>query len=89
MTLEDQHTDRKSLRTVAGKTADWEALAQDCVCFANGAGGSLSRWHSKAGVENHVLKKRKASGEPQKPSADQNFPVQLETKDTMRSVATV
>ncbi|MDP2371792.1 ATP-binding protein [Rhodoferax sp.] len=41
MTLEDQHTDRKSLRTVTGKTADWEALAKDCVCFANGAGGRL------------------------------------------------
>ena len=41
MTLEDQHTDRKSLRTVTGKTADWDALAKDCVCFANGAGGCL------------------------------------------------
>ena len=41
MTLEDQHTDRKSLRTVTGKTADWDALAKDCVCFANGAGGRL------------------------------------------------
>ena len=41
MTLEDQHTDRKSLRTVSGRTADWEALAKDCVCFANGAGGRL------------------------------------------------
>ncbi len=41
MTLEDQHTDRKSLRTVIGKSADWQALAQDCVCFANGAGGRL------------------------------------------------
>ena len=41
MTLEDQHTDRKSLRTVIGKTADWDALAKDCVCFANGAGGRL------------------------------------------------
>ena len=41
MTLEDQHTDRKSLRTVTGKTADWESLAKDCVCFANGAGGRL------------------------------------------------
>ena len=41
MTLEDQHTDRKSLRTVSGKTADWDALAKDCVCFANGAGGRL------------------------------------------------
>jgi len=41
MTREDQHTDLKSLRTVAGKSADWAALAQDCVCFANGAGGRL------------------------------------------------
>ena len=41
MTLEDQHTDLKSLRTVIGKTADWESLAKDCVCFANGAGGRL------------------------------------------------
>ncbi|HEY4080848.1 MAG TPA: ATP-binding protein [Burkholderiaceae bacterium] len=41
MSLEDQHTDRKSLRTVSGKTADWSALAQDAVCFANGAGGRL------------------------------------------------
>jgi ATP-dependent DNA helicase RecG len=41
MSLEDQHTDRKSLRTVIGKTADWDALAKDCVCFANGAGGRL------------------------------------------------
>ncbi|WP_024814748.1 ATP-binding protein [Acidovorax sp. JHL-3] len=41
MSLEDQHTDLKSLRTVTGKSADWEALARDCVCFANGAGGRL------------------------------------------------
>lgn len=41
MTLEDQHIDRKSLRTVTGKAADWDALAKDCVCFANGAGGRL------------------------------------------------
>ena len=41
MTREDQHTDLKSLRTVTGKLADWAALAQDCVCFANGAGGRL------------------------------------------------
>lgn len=41
MTLEDQHTDRKSLRTVTGKAADWDGLARACVCFANGAGGRL------------------------------------------------
>lgn len=41
MTLEDQHTDLKSLRIVTGKSADWDVLAKDCVCFANGAGGRL------------------------------------------------
>ena len=41
MSFEDQHTDRKSLRTITGKNADWDALARDCVCFANGAGGRL------------------------------------------------
>ena len=41
MTIEDQHTDLKSLRTINGKTADWAELAKDCVCFANGTGGRL------------------------------------------------
>jgi hypothetical protein len=36
---EGQNCDLKSLRIVTGKTADWELLAKDCVCFANGAGG--------------------------------------------------
>ncbi|TNF24071.1 MAG: ATP-dependent DNA helicase [Deltaproteobacteria bacterium] len=38
---EDQQFDRKSLRTVSGKTADFGELAKDCVCFANGAGGHI------------------------------------------------
>lgn len=41
MIPEDQHLDRKSLRLVTGRTADWAALAADCVCFANAAGGRL------------------------------------------------
>lgn len=41
MTLEDQHTDRKSLRAITGRSADWDDLARACVCFANGAGGRL------------------------------------------------
>jgi len=41
MTLEDQHTDRKSLRKVTGRTADWDDLARACVCFANSSGGRL------------------------------------------------
>ncbi len=35
------HVDRKSLRKITGRTADFHELAQDCVCFANGAGGEL------------------------------------------------
>ena len=38
---EGHHVDRKSLRVVQGSKADWQALAQDCVAFANAAGGKL------------------------------------------------
>lgn len=41
VTLEDQQLDRKSLRAVTGRTANWDDLARACVCFANGAGGRL------------------------------------------------
>ncbi len=41
MTFKDQHTDRKSLRLVTDRTADWDSLARACVCFASGAGGRL------------------------------------------------
>jgi len=41
MSRESQHLDRKSIRKVTGSTADFGELAQDCVCFANGAGGTL------------------------------------------------
>ncbi len=41
MSRENQNTDQKSLRAITGKTADWEAIAKDCVCFANSQGGRL------------------------------------------------
>lgn len=41
MSLENQYLDHKSLRAISGKNVDWQALAKDCVCFANGAGGRL------------------------------------------------
>lgn len=41
MSREHQHSDNKSLRKVTGASADWAALAADCVCFANASGGSL------------------------------------------------
>ena len=33
--------DKKSLRIVLGRTADWKELAKDCVAFANAHGGRL------------------------------------------------
>lgn len=42
MTKETHHADAKSLRLVTGKSADFKALAAECVCFANAAGGVLS-----------------------------------------------
>lgn len=41
MSREDQHLDHKSLRLVLGSSADFAALAADCVCFANTLGGRL------------------------------------------------
>ena len=41
MLLENQNTERKSLRKVLGKGADWDGLARICISFANGSGGHL------------------------------------------------
>ncbi len=41
LSFETQHLERKSLRLVTGKGADFGELAKDCVCFANGAGGVI------------------------------------------------
>jgi len=38
---EDKHTDKKSLRFLKGPNTDWDELAKDCVCFANGRGGVI------------------------------------------------
>lgn len=38
---EGQSMDHKSLRKVTGTTADFAELAKDCVCFANGPGGTI------------------------------------------------
>lgn len=43
MSQEGQLLDRKSLRAVSGKTADWGELVKDCVAFANATGGQLVR----------------------------------------------
>lgn len=41
MSLEGQISDKKSLRSVTGKTADFSEIAKDCVAFANAQGGRL------------------------------------------------
>ena len=39
---ENMQFDKKSLRYVTGKTADFGELAKDCVAFANSHGGYLA-----------------------------------------------
>jgi len=41
MSSEGQNVDRKSLKLVSGKTAQWDELAKDCVAFANAQGGRI------------------------------------------------
>ena len=41
MSQEGQLFDKKSLRAITGRNPDWEALAKDCVAFANAQGGRL------------------------------------------------
>jgi ATP-dependent DNA helicase RecG len=50
LSLENEHVDRKSLRAVTGRAADWDGLARNCVCFANGSGG-----HILVGIEDGEL----------------------------------
>ncbi len=40
--------DKKSLKIITGKTARWDELAKDCVCFANAFGGKIH-----IGIEDH------------------------------------
>jgi ATP-dependent DNA helicase RecG len=41
MSLEGHLVDKKSLRSVIGRKADWDGLVKDCVAFANAVGGHL------------------------------------------------
>ena len=41
MTREGSSYDRKSLRAVTGRTADWHEVVKDAVAFANAKGGVL------------------------------------------------
>jgi len=39
LSQEGQLLDQKSLRSVIGKSADWNELVKDCIAFANATGG--------------------------------------------------
>lgn len=41
MSQEGQLVDKKSMRAITGRNADWDGLAKDCVAFANAQGGRL------------------------------------------------
>ena len=41
LSQEGQLLDKKSLRCVTGKSADWNELVKDCVAFSNATGGRL------------------------------------------------
>ena len=60
--IENTLYDKKSLRTVVGKTADFDELAKDCVAFANAQGGII-----EIGIENNE----------KLPPADQTFDEKL------------
>lgn len=62
MSLEGQLLDKKSLRAVSGRTADWDELVKDCVAFANASGGRLL-----IGIEDH----------DEEPPAGQTVPPEL------------
>lgn len=65
MSREHQRADQKSLRKIVGPSADWSALAADCVCFANASGGVL-----RIGIED---------GEDLPPADQRIAPVLLDT----------
>ncbi len=75
MSLEGQLRDKKSLRTVTGRHADWDELAKDCVAFANAVGG-----HLLIGIEND----EEAPPAGQRVPAD--LPEQVRRKNAERTV---
>ncbi len=38
---ENRNIEYKSIRFLKGKNTNWDELAKDCVCFANGQGGYI------------------------------------------------
>jgi ATP-dependent DNA helicase RecG len=62
LSQEGQLLDKKSLRAVLGKTANWSELAKDCIAFANALGGTLL-----IGIEDGQ----------DSPPASQNIPIDL------------
>jgi len=46
--IENENLEKKSIRFLKESKIDWDPLAKDCVCFANGQGGSIL-----LGIENN------------------------------------
>lgn len=73
---ENKNIDKKSLKFLNGKNADWNELAKDCVCFANAQGGFIY-----IGIED------KANLPPEKQKiADRNLPDIIQKNIAHRSV---
>ena len=73
---ENKNIDKKSLKFLNGKNTDWNELAKDCVCFANGQGGFIY-----IGIED------KATLPPEKQKiTDRNFPDIIQKNIAHRSV---
>ncbi len=73
---ENKNIDKKSLKFLNGKNTDWNELAKDCVCFANGQGGFIY-----IGIED------KATLPPEKQIiTDRNFPDIIQKNIAHRTV---
>lgn len=73
---ENKNIDKKSLKFLNGKNANWNELAKDCVCFANAQGGFIY-----IGIED------KANLPPEKQKiADRNLPDIIQKNIAHRSV---
>jgi len=73
---ENKNIDKKSLRFLRGERTDWNALAKDCVSFANAQGGFIY-----IGIED----KNNIPPEGQK-ITDRNLPDVIQKNITLRSI---
>lgn len=80
MRVEGQKFEKKSLKIVEGKTANWQELSKDCVCFANAQGGSIF-----IGIEDDAA----LPPDNQKIATEKPFQIQKRISELTINVATV